>query len=192
MAVLIFGLILFFAAHLVPTVADVRASLVGRLGEKGYKLGFSLVSGLGLALIVFGVSAARGSEADVQLWAPPLWARHLTFALMLPAFVLIVSAYTPSHIRDWARHPMLAGVTLWALAHLIANGDLLALLLFGSFLAFSIYDRLSATRRASPARPVARGWAADAAAVLVGFALWAATLLWLHALAGVPLLAFAR
>ena len=192
MAYLISGLILFFAAHLVPTAPSVRAALAGRLGENIYKLGFSLVSGLGLVLIVFGVSAARGGEADVQLWYPPLWARHLTFALMLPAFVLIVSAYTPSHIRDWARHPMLAGVTLWAIAHLIANGDLLALLLFGAFLIFSIFDRLSVARREVPARPAARGWAGDAAALLVGIALWAATLLWLHALAGVPLLAFAR
>jgi uncharacterized membrane protein len=193
MTQLVFGLILFFAAHLVPTAPDRRAALVSALGENGYKIGFSLASALGLALIVLGVGAMRGSASDLQLWLPPVWARHLAFALMLPAFVLVAAAYAPpSHIRDWARHPMLAGVTLWAAAHLFANGDLLALLLFGSFLLFSIYDRIAATRRAASPRAPATGWAGDAAALVVGSALWAATLFWLHGLAGVPLLALAR
>lgn len=187
---LVFGLILFFAAHLLPTAPLLRGGLVSALGENGYKAGFSLASGLGLVLIILGVAAMRGSGADIQLWRPPLWARHLTFALMLPAFVLVVSAYAPSHIRDWTRHPMLAGVMLWAAAHLFANGDLLALLLFGSFLVFSIYDRISVSGRAATQRAAAKGWAGDAAALLVGLALWAATLFWLHARAGVPLLAF--
>jgi uncharacterized membrane protein len=111
---------------------------------------------------------------------------------MLPACVLIVAAYAPSHIRDWTRHPMLAAVALWAAAHLVANGDLLALLLFGSFLLFAFYDRFSVSRRALAPRVAARGWAGDAAAVLVGLGLWAAILLRLHAWAGVPLLALAR
>jgi uncharacterized membrane protein len=192
MTYLILGLVLFFAAHLTPTFPSFRQSLAARFGEQGYKLGFTLVAVLGLVLIVMGVSAVRGSEADAQLWYPPAWGRHLAFALMLPAFVLIVSAYTPSHIRDWSRHPMLTAVTLWAAAHLIANGDLLALMLFGSFLAFSIYDRFTLLGRDAPTRAAARGWAADVAALVVGLALWAATLLWLHAFAGVPLLAFAR
>jgi uncharacterized membrane protein len=188
MTYLISGLILFFAAHLVPTIPAWRASLVARLGEGAYKLGFSLAAGVGLVQIVLGVSAARGSAADPQLWYPPLWARHLAFAAMLLAFILIVSAYLPSHIRDWSRHPMLAAVALWAAAHLAANGDLVALLLFGSFLAFALYDRISVSRSATPARAPARGWAGDAAAVVVGLALWAATLFWLHGLAGLPLL----
>lgn len=188
MTYLILGLILFFVAHLVPTIPAWRASLVAPLGEGGYKLGFSLAAGLGLALIVLGVSAARGSAADPQLWHPPLGARHLAFALMLPAFILLVSAYLPSHIRDRSRHPMLAAVALWAAAHLAANADLVALLLFGSFLVFAIYDRISLSRRAPPTRAPGRGWAGDAAAVVFGLALWAATLFWLHALAGLPLL----
>lgn len=192
MTKLILGLLLFFAAHLTPTFPVFRRSLNARFGENGYKLGFSLVSGLGLVLIILGASALRGTDADAQLWAPPVWGKHLAFVLMLPAFVLVVSAYTPSHIRDWTRHPMLTGVILWAAAHLIANGDLLALILFGSFLAFSIYDRVSLSSREIPPRLAAPGWAADAAAILVGLALWGATLLWLHALAGAPLLASAR
>jgi uncharacterized membrane protein len=188
MNVLIFGLILFFAAHLIPTRPALRESLAAKLGENVFKLGFTLAATLGLILIVFGVSAFRGAEADVQLWQPPIWTRHVAFLLMLPAFVLIVSAYTPSHIRTWVRHPMLAAVTLWAAAHLLANGDLLALLLFGSFLVYTIYDWFSVLAREIPAGSGAKSWAPDAAALLVGLALWAATLLWLHALAGVPLL----
>jgi uncharacterized membrane protein len=187
MTFLISGLILFFSAHLVPTVPAWRASLVARFGEGGYKLGFSLAAGLGLVLIGLGVSAARGSAADPQLWQPPLWTRHLAFAVMLPAFILIVSAYIPSRIRDKTRHPMLAAVAFWAAAHLAANGDLVALLLFGSFLAFALYDWISVAGRA-PTRALARGWGGDGAAIVVGLALWAATLFWLHALAGVPLL----
>jgi uncharacterized membrane protein len=102
--------------------------------------------------------------------------------------VSIVSAYIPSHIRDRARHPMLLAIKIWAAAHLLANGDLLALLLFGSFLAFAVFDRISVKRRALAPQAPAQGYAGDAAAVLIGVALWAATLFWLHGLAGVPLL----
>jgi uncharacterized membrane protein len=192
MATLIFGLILFIGAHATPTFPDFRARLLDRLGPGPYKLLFTAVSLAGLILIVLGVSAFRGSAADVQLWSPPIWTRHLAFALVLPAFILIASADIPSHIRDKTRHPMLAGVKIWALAHLLANGDLLALLLFGSLLAFAVYDRISVKRRGVPAKAPARGWGGDAAAVVIGVVLWAATLFWLHGLAGVPLLPAAR
>jgi uncharacterized membrane protein len=188
MAILILGLILFFGAHLTPTFPAFQASMVDRVGEKVFKGGFSLVSLAGLVLIVLGVSAARGSAADVQLWHPPLWTHHLAFALMLPAFILLASMGQASHIRDKVRHPMLAAIKLWAAAHLLANGDLLALLLFGSFLAYGVYDRISVKKRAVPLKPRADGWRGDAIAIVVGVVLWAATLFWLHAAAGVPLL----
>jgi uncharacterized membrane protein len=185
---LIFGLILFFGAHMTPTFPKIRADLAQRLGLGPYKLLFTVASLAGLVLIVLGVSALRGSPADAQIWAPPLWSRHLAFALMLPAFILIASAYIPSRLRDKVGHPMLAAVAIWALAHLAANGDLLALLLFGSFLAYAIYDRISVSRRAVAPKSFATGWSGDAAAIAVGAVLWAATLFWLHGLAGVPLL----
>lgn len=188
MAILVWGLVLFLGAHLAPTFPSFRAGLLGKLGENGYKGAFSLLSLAGLVLIVYGVSAARGSAADSGLWSPPLWSRHLAFALMLPAFILIVAAYVPSRIRDWVGHPMLAAIMLWAVAHLLANGDLLALLLFGSFLIFALYDRLSAARRGLGPKKPAQGFGGDAVAVVVGLVLWAATLFKLHALAGVPLL----
>ncbi len=188
MALLILGLALFFGAHLTPTAPDFRLSLVGRLGLNGYKLGVTLLSLAGLASIVIGASALRGSSADALLWSPPLWTRHLAFALMFAACVLIVAVYIPSHIGAWARHPMLAGVAVWALAHLLANGDLLALLLFGGFGLFAVYDRISLEKRGAPVRPAARGWGGDALALALGGALWAAILFKLHALAGAPLL----
>jgi uncharacterized membrane protein len=188
MTLLITGLVLFFAAHLAPTAPGLRDGMVERIGLNPYKLAFSLASLAGLVLICMGVSAFRGTPADIHLWSPPLWTRHLAFALMLFAFVSIVSAYIPSHIRDRVRHPMLLAIKIWAAAHLLANGDLLALLLFGSFLAFAVFDRISVKRRALAPQAPTQGYAGDAAAVLIGVALWAATLFWLHGLAGVPLL----
>ncbi len=188
MALLIIGLILFLGAHLAPTFTDFHADLVRKLGEKPYKGVFSLISLAGFVLIIFGVSALRGTEANVALWYPPLWGRHLAITLMLPAFILLSSSHIPSHIRDAVRHPMLTATIVWALAHLFANGDLLALLLFGSFLAFALYDRVSAARRGLGPKKPARGWGGDAAAVVTGTVLWVATLFWLHPLAGVPIL----
>ncbi len=188
MVTLIIGLILFFGAHVTPTFPAFRAGLAERFGLGPFKLAFTAVSLAGLILIILGVSAMRGSAEDARIWSPPVWSRHLAFALMLPAFVLIAAAYIPSHIRERVGHPMLAAIMIWALAHLFANGDLLALLLFGSFLAFADYDRISVSRRTFAARATARGWSGDVAALLVGFVLWAATLFWLHGLAGVPLL----
>ncbi|WP_294539343.1 NnrU family protein [uncultured Rhodoblastus sp.] len=188
MAILVLGLVLFIGAHSTPTFPDFRTGLIERLGPGPYKLLFTAASLAGLVLIVVGASALRGSAEDLAIWSPPLWTRHLALALMLPAFVLIAAANIPSHIRDKARHPMLAGVKIWAFAHLLANGDLLALLLFGSFLAYAIYDRISLKRRAAEPKSPARGWGGDAAAALIGTALWAVTLFWLHPLAGVPVL----
>jgi uncharacterized membrane protein len=189
MALLLFGLLLFFAAHLTPALPGLRARLIGRLGENGYKGGFSLLSLAGLVAIVFGAASFRGSAADAQLWAPPVWTRHLAFTLMLPAFILVVAANIPSRLRDRLRNPMLIGVALWALAHLLANGNLLALLLFGSFLVFTLYDLASLSQRGQTPKPPAQGWTGDALAVGIGALLWAATLFWLHPLAGLPLLA---
>jgi len=188
MTILILGLAIFIGSHLVPTFPNFRAAKIAQFGANGYKLLFSAASLIGLALIALGVAAARGSAADIQLWSPPLWTRHLAFLLMALAFILLAATYIPSKIRDKARHPMLAAVKLWALAHLLANGDLLALLLFGSLLAYAVYDRISVKRRGVPAKPPAQGWTGDALALALGLGLWALTLFWLHPLAGVPLL----
>jgi uncharacterized membrane protein len=191
MALLIVGLVLFLGVHMVPMSHSLKQSVLARIGERGYKLAFSILSGVGLVLIVIGFGHLRGSAQDIQLWSPPRWSRHLAFALMLPAFILIVAAYVPSRIRDLAGdHPMLVGIMLWALAHLTANGDLAGLLLFGGFLLWAIADRVSAGRRHALG-PLGRKPATatgDIVAVVVGCAIYAIILRWGHALVtGIPL-----
>jgi uncharacterized membrane protein len=147
---LISGLILFHGIHLLPTRPAWRASLVSRLGNKAYLVIFSALSVLGFGLIIYGYGEARGlARANPQLWLPPTWGRHVALLLMLPAMILLVASNVPSRIRDWARHPMLAAIMLWALAHLLVRADLASALLFGSFLAYVIYDRVSVGQRAA-------------------------------------------
>jgi len=146
MTLLVAGLILFFAIHCVPMAGDTRAGLIDRLGENGYKGLFSLVSAAGLALIVYGYGAAR-MDGPAILYDPPEWTRHLTMLLMVPVFILLIAAYVPGRIKKVMRHPMLVAIKLWAFSHLLSNGDLASVLLFGSFLAYSVVDRISVKRR---------------------------------------------
>ncbi len=188
MITLVLGLVVFFAAHLAPTFPEAHARAVAAFGEGPYKGLFSVISAVGLGLIVVGVSATRGGPADPQLWSPPLWTKHIAIVLMLLAFIQLVAAYVPSHIRDWVKHPMLSAVKTWALAHLIANGDLLALILFGSLMIYAGYDRFSVKWRAVPLRPAATGWTGDAICVGVGALAWAAVLFVIHPYLGAAIL----
>ncbi|MBV8849019.1 MAG: NnrU family protein [Methylobacteriaceae bacterium] len=192
MALLIIGLVLFLGIHVVPMSPSLKASIIARIGENGYKLAFSVLSLIGLVLIVIGFGQFRGSAGDIELWSPPTWTRHIAFALMLPAFILIVAAYVPSDIRAWAGgHPMLLGVILWAFAHLVANGDLAGLLLFGAFLVWAVVDRISAGKRAAlgPLGRRSGHLTGDIIAVAIGALLYALMLKWGHPLLiGVPLI----
>lgn len=186
MAVLIAGLALFLGIHLVPVFTGIRASLRARLGEGGYRGLFSLVSVFGLLLIVWGYGIAR--EAPVIVWDPPLWTRHLAALLNVFAFVLLAAAYLPGRIRETVRHPMLAAVKLWAFAHLMANGTLADILLFGSFLAWALVDRISVKRRERAGLVTVTGGPVrnDIAAIVIGGAVYVLFAFWLHeALVGV-------
>ena len=125
------------------------------------------------------------------LWVPPVWIKHLVFLLMIPAMILLVAAYVPSRIRSAVGHPFLTAIMIWAFAHLLANGDLASVLLFGSLLGYAVYDRISVIRRPSPG-PLgnAKGRAMyDILAIAAGLGLYALLLFWGHAkLTGVPLL----
>jgi uncharacterized membrane protein len=183
MLVLVLGLVVFFAIHLVPANAELRNGLIARFGAIGYKAIFAILSLIGLALIVVGFAKLQlHPSKDPQLWVPPMWARHVAIALMWPAIVALVAAYVPSHIHSALKHPMLVAIKLWALAHLMANGDLAALLLFGSFLAFAVYDRISVKRRGAlgPLGGKTCPWINDAVVLVLGTALYVAILLWLH------------
>ena len=149
---MILGLVLFIGVHLVTTKRDLRAQLIARLCESPYKLGYALVSFAGLALIVWGFATYRAT-GWIDVWSPPTAMRHIAVALMLPAVILLVAAYLRGRIYTTVKHPMLAAVKLWALAHLLANGDLGSIILFGSFLAWAVFDRISLKHRADPGAP---------------------------------------
>ena len=167
--VMILGLVLFLGVHIVTTQRGLRARLIASWGEGGYKAGYALVALLGLALIVWGFADYRAT-GWIDVWYPPKWIKHVTVALMLPAVILVVAAYIRGRIYTAVKHPMLAGVKLWALAHLLANGDLGSIILFGSFLGWAVFDRISLKHRTdagAPPIPVG-GLGNDLIAVAVG------------------------
>ncbi len=185
MLLLILGLVLFLGVHSVSIVSpDGRHRLVKQLGEGPWKGLYSLVSLAGFALIVVGYGAAR--EAPVVLYTLPNGLRHLAAVLMLPVFVLLLAAYLPGRIQRAAKHPMLLAVKLWALAHLLANGTLADVLLFGGFLAWAVVDRISVKKRAAAGLlrpgPVLPGSKAnDAIALVGGLAIYVLFVVWAHA-----------
>ena len=167
--VMILGLVLFLGVHVLTTQRALRARLIAPIGEGGYKAGYSLVALLGLVLIVWGFADYRAT-GWIDIWFPPKALKHVTVALMLPAVILAVASYIRGRIYTTLKHPMLAGVKLWAAAHLLANGDLGSIILFGSFLAWAVFDRISLKYRAdagAPPIPVG-GVGNDLIAVAVG------------------------
>ncbi|MCX7157045.1 MAG: NnrU family protein [Rhodocyclales bacterium] len=174
MSLLILGLVLFLAAHSVRIYADDwREAQIARLGEIRWKGVYSLISAVGLGLIIWGYGMARVDSP--VLWPTPNWTRHLAATLTLPAFILLVAAYLPgTHIKARIGHPMVAGVKIWATAHLIANGNVCDAALFGSFLIWAVVDFISARRRdrlAGRTYP-AGGWSRDAMAIAIGLVAW--------------------
>jgi uncharacterized membrane protein len=189
MLVLILGLVLFLGIHSVRIVAPgVRDRQIAAGGEGRWKAIYSIVALIGLALIVWGYSMAR-LTAPI-LYDPPTGLRHVNLLLMYFAFVFLVASQMPAgRIKAAVRHPMLLAVKIWAFGHLLANGDLAALLLFGTFLAWAVVDRISLKRRgdAGPAAGPAK-W--DIAAIVVATALYALFVWRLHLwLFGVPAIA---
>jgi uncharacterized membrane protein len=169
LALEILGLIAFFGAHVFVTMRDRRAALVSRIGEWPYRGLFSLVSIVGILLIAYGFAAYRAAGM-IMLWYPPAWTRHIVEVLMWPASIMITAAYIPGNIKRVLKHPMLAGVKTWAFAHLCANGDLGGIILFGSVLAWAVYDRITLKRRTDPGAPPIPigGTKNDIIAIIVG------------------------
>ena len=181
MTLLIIGIVVFLGLHLLPTFSGLRETLVGRLGENGYKALFSLLSVAGFVLLVYGFAKAP----VVQVWWPPSWTRWVAIVLMLPAFIFLVAAYVPGKIKARLKHPFLVAIKTWALAHLIANGDLASIILFGSFLAYAVFDRITLKRREPTSLIGVAGTGPprnDLIAVVFGTVLYAVFLVWLHPL----------
>ena len=186
MGVLILGLVLFLGVHSVRIVAEGwRGHMLARLGEGPWKGLYSLVSAAGLVLVVWGYGLAR--QQPVVLWTPPRGMNHLAALLMLASFVVLAPAYVPGNaIARRLKHPMVLGVKVWALAHLLANGTLADAVLFGAFLVWAVLDFRSARRRPltghrEPGGAVPVSGSRTAAAVAGGVALWAVFAFWAHA-----------
>jgi uncharacterized membrane protein len=152
LALEILGLVIFLGAHVFVTMRDRRAVLVSRIGEWPYRGLFSLVSIAGILLIAYGFAAYRAAGM-ITVWSPPAWTRHIVVALMWPASILVAAAYIPGNIKRVLKHPLLVAVKTWAFAHLCANGDLGGIILFGSVLAWAVYDRITLKHRTDPGAP---------------------------------------
>lgn len=172
--VLILGLAIFFATHVFVTFRDARATAIAKLGVGVYRLVFGAFAIAGLALIVWGYGHYRAHEW-VQIWTPPAFMRHITIGLMLLAAIFFTAAFIPSHLKAKLRHPVLASVKTWAFAHLLSNGDLGAIILFGSFLAWAVYARIAAKRRGDlGAKDTPAGWFNDILVVVIGIVVFLA------------------
>lgn len=183
MTLLVIGLVVFLGVHSTRIFADGwRAKRIAAMGEQKYKGLYALASLIGFVLIVYGYGEAR--LHPIVLWTPPVWTRHLAALLTIPAFILIAAAYVPGNrIKAKVGHPMVAGVKVWAFAHLIANGNLADVLLFGGFLAWAVFDFISSRRRDRAAGTVYPAGTAgkDVVTVVAGLVAWGVFAFWLHA-----------
>lgn len=182
MTLLILGLLLFLGAHTFTTLRQLRQLALTRLGEGPYKGLYSLVSAAGIVLVVIGFGRYR-QAGYIAVWDPPAGLHAVTLVLMWISFISLTAAYSPpGKIKASLRHPMLVGVKAWALAHLLANGDLGSILLFGGFLAWAVYDRISLKRRGDAGAAASGATIGDAIALIVGSGAYAA-MWWLHPIA---------
>lgn len=182
MAILILGLVLFLGVHSIRIVADGwRTATIGRVGELPWKAVYALLSIVGFVLIVWGFGLAR--QQPVQLWMPPRGMRHLASLLTLIAFILLAATYVPRNaIKARLHHPMVLSVKVWALAHLLANGNLAHMVLFGAFLVWAVLSFRAARARDRAAGTVypAGTAAGTGITVVVGAAAWAVFAFWAH------------
>ena len=181
MLVLILGLVLFLGMHAVTMKRDLRAQLIERFGAGGYRGLYSAVSLIGFGLLIYGYGLQRAAGYTV-VWEPPVWTRHLALLLNLPIFILLAVGRRPSWLLSRVKHPMLLAVKIWATAHLLANGDLGSILLFGGFLAWAT-ALFVVSRKRDRAAGVSYGKGKpvmDAVVVVVGLVAWAAFAFYLH------------
>jgi uncharacterized membrane protein len=192
LGLLVLGLVLFLGPHVFVSLRGVRSALLKRIGEWPYKGLFAVLTIVGLYLIGKGFALYRDAGM-IEVWDPPDWTRHITVALMWPSIIFVTAAYIPGDIKRVLKHPMLVGVKLWAVAHLISNGDLGSMIIFISVLAWAVYDRITLKRRSDPGGlPIPIGGRRnDIAAVIVGTILYFALALVFHPLViGKPVLLF--
>ncbi len=182
MTLLIAGLALFLVPHFISVFKSIRGRLHTAIGATPYKILYSLVSLAGLVAIVMGYGDLRASGDNVLLYNPPLWLRPVALLLMVIAIVLFVAANIRSRLKTLVVHPQIASVKIWAFAHLLANGDLASVLLFGTMLAWAVIARIAYKRQGlmSVANPVDSWGVMDGVAVVAGIAVYVVFAFWLH------------
>lgn len=187
MAILILGLVIFLGGHAFTMLRGPRNALVAQFGTGGYKAAYTVVALIGLALIFWGYGLYRNS-GYIPVWEPPRGLSHLSLLLMIPAFIALAASGPPGEIKRRLKHPMITAVKIWAVAHLIANGDLGSMILFTSFLAWGVMARISMKKRdiaagGSVAASISPGWKRqDTIAVAAGVLAYVAFVFWLHPL----------
>ncbi len=173
MTLLVIGMAVFIAVHLIPTAPTLRRGLIDAFGAKAYQGFFAVASLAGFVLLIWGMVRAP----NIEVWQTPAWGRYAAPPLMLLAIYALVAKDAPSNLKRYTRHPMLWGVTLWAIAHLLNNGDQASILLFGGFLLYSLYDMWSANRRGAVKTTQRYPLASEAKTVVISLAVYVVLLL---------------
>ncbi|MBB4952824.1 putative membrane protein [Agrobacterium vitis] len=181
MLLLIIGLILFLGLHMIRVVAPgLRASMVARLGLNGWKGLYSVAAVVSIVLVAYGYSVAP----VINVWFPPMGMSHLTVTLMVFATICLVAGFLPAgHIVVKSKHPMVLSIKIWALSHLLSNGDLRSIILFAAFLAWGVILRIALKRRERAGEIAPRAFVSakyDLYAVVLGLVVWAAITFKLH------------
>jgi uncharacterized membrane protein len=180
MSLLVTGIVVLVGIHLlVMLVPASRDRVKGQFGEGPYKGLFSLVSAIGLGLMIYGFYTTRGTESESDLYAPQPWARHAAMGLVLLAFIFIGASHGKGHLKLWLKHPMSIGIGLWAIAHLLTNGERSDVVFFAAFLALAAFDVVLATVRGKVPHHAPR-FKSDVIAVVVGVILYLIFLLGFH------------
>ncbi|MGJ3231516.1 MAG: NnrU family protein [Oceanicaulis sp.] len=186
MSVLIIGLAIFLGMHL-TRVLGIKRVLTGVIGETLYWIFYTVISAVGLSLVVYGHILAHPSET---VWNPPEWTRTLALIAVPVSLVLIIAAYLPSHIRSFTRHPMVLGVVLWSGSHLVANGEIASFILFGAFFAWSVLLMIEGYAVGGAFERPGK-WSADLAAIVLGLGAAALLAVFHIQLFGVAVVGFA-
>ena len=175
MWLLILGFVLFLGAHLTPGVLGQRERLVAALGEGKFTGLYIATSVTGMV----GIIAGKYIAPFVNVWYPPVWSRDVAGLFVLAGFILLFALFLPTNLRRLTKHPMLLGVACWGIGHLIANGDMASMLLFGGFTGFALISMVSLIKRGKTGDPTKQPWWRDAVVVVAGTAAYG-LILWLH------------